>query len=105
MSEQPEQAAQQPALALSSAIDRNESIVFTELDETIVMMDVDEGQYYELDSVAARIWQLVENGPTVESICGVLAGEYEVEAKECREDVMEFLQAAWEQGLVQLAEG
>lgn len=105
MSEQSEQAAPQPELALSSAIDRNESIVFTELDETIVMMDVDEGQYYELDSVAARIWQLVENRPTVESICDVLAGEYEVEAEECREDVMEFLQAAREQGLVQLAEG
>lgn len=104
MSEQPEQSAEQPAVALSSTIDRNESIVFTELDETIVMMDVDEGQYYELASVAARIWQLVENRPTVEGLCDALAGEYDVAADECREDVVEFLQTASEQGLVRLAE-
>ena len=47
-------------VALTSQVSRNEAIVFTDLDDTIVMMDVDEGQYYELDPVGARIWGLLE---------------------------------------------
>ena len=87
---------------LSSVVSRNEAIVFTDLDDSVVMMDVDEGQYYELDPVASRIWALIGTGRSVAEICDVLAGEYEVEPDTCRRDTLEFLQAAWEQRLVRV---
>ncbi len=93
-------SAQTAKLELSTTITRNENIVFTDLDDTIVMMDVDEGQYYELDPVAARIWEIVEEGPTVSGICSALAAEYAVEPQECQESTLEFLQSAAEQGIV-----
>ena len=65
-------------VALTSQVSRNEAIVFTDLDDTIVMMDVDEGQYYELDPVGARIWGLLETGRSAADLC----------------DALEFLQAA-----------
>ena len=93
-------SAETAKLELSTTITRNENIVFTDLDDTIVMMDVDEGQYYELDPVAARIWEIVEESPTVSGICSALAAEYAVEPQECQEGTLEFLQSAAEQGIV-----
>ena len=51
-------------MAISSAtvVARNEAIVFTEIDDIVVMMDVDEGRYYELDEIGTR-----GSGPLLES--------------------------------------
>ena len=71
----------QPKVALSSVIARNDAIVFTRLDDTVVMVDVDEGQYYELDPVASRAWTLLEEPRSASSICDALTGEYDVDAE------------------------
>lgn len=91
-----------PKVELSSVIMRNEAIVFTDLDDSIVMMDVDEGHYYELDPVAARIWALLEEASSASKICDTLAGEFEVDAETCQRDTLEFLQAGLEQRIFEL---
>ena len=85
---------------LSTNLTRSEKIVFTHLDDTIVMMDVEEGHYYELDPIATRIWELIEEGSTVGAICDALVEQYEVDPQECRQDTLEFLERAAERGLV-----
>lgn len=97
--------SQASALDLSATVKRNDAIVFTDLDDTIVMMDVDEGQYYELDPIAARIWNIIENGQAVESICKTLAEEFDVDPNTCQQETLEFLQAASEQSIVQVQLG
>ena len=69
------------AVAPTSQVSRNEAIVFTDLDDTIVMMDVDEGQYYELDPVGARIWGLLETGRSAADLCDTLAAEFDVDPR------------------------
>ena len=85
---------------LSTNLTRSEKIVFTQLDDTIVMMDVEEGHYYELDPIATRIWELIAEGATVGAICDALVEQYEVDPQECRQDTLEFLERAAERGLV-----
>ena len=87
---------------LSSVATRNEAIVYTDLDDSIVMMDVDEGQYYELDLIGARIWDLIEAPRPVAEICDALADEYDVDPDTCRDDTLEFLQTATEHRIVQI---
>jgi hypothetical protein len=78
-------------IELSSRVVRSEAIDFTELDDTVVMMDVDEGRYYELDPVGARVWALIESGPRVGEVCDALAAEYDVAPETCREETGAFL--------------
>ena len=87
---------------LSSMATRNEAIVFTDLDDSIVMMDVDEGQYYELDTVGAKIWALIEAPRPVAEICDALVDEFEVDPDTCRDETLEFLQTASEHRIVQI---
>ena len=76
----------------ASLVSRNEAIVFTDLDDTIVMMDVDEGQYYELDRIGARIWTLLETSRSAADLCDVLSAEFDVDPDTCLRDILEFLQ-------------
>ena len=91
-----------PQVQLSSVLARNEAIVFTDLDDTIVMMDVDEGQYYELDPIAARIWMLLETASPASALCETLATEFEVDLATCQQDTLEFLQSGLEQRIFEL---
>lgn len=88
------------AVTLSSLVTRNEAIVFTDLDDIIVMMDVEEGWYYELDPTAARIWTLLETGRSAAEICEALEAEFDVDSETCRHDTLEFLQTASDLRLV-----
>ena len=87
---------------LSSMATRNEAIVFTDLDDSIVMMDVDEGQYYELETVGAKIWTLIEAPRSVAEICDALVDEFEVDPDTCRDETLEFLKTASEHRIVQI---
>ena len=52
-------------LDLSVRVTRNEAIIFTEPDDTVMTMDVEDGRYYELDPMGARTWALLESEQSV----------------------------------------
>ena len=79
------------SIQLSSRVARSEAIDFTLIEDTIIMMDVDEARYYELDPVGARVWALIETGQRVAEMCEALAAEYEVAPAVCGDDVSAFL--------------
>jgi hypothetical protein len=52
-----------------------------------VLLQLDNGEYFGLDEVATRIWQLlVENGD-LSVVCDALREEYDVAADEAANDV------------------
>lgn len=81
---------------------RNAEIIFTDLGDIVVMMDADEGRYYELDPTGARIWTLLEAERSVTDLCEALLGEYDVSPEDCRRDVLAFLERAAELGIVKV---
>ena len=93
------------SIPLSSRVVRSEAIIFTELDDSVVMMDVAEGRYYELDPVGTRIWALIEPGPQVAEMCEALAAEYEVAPAVCGDDVSAFLDRLLRLAVIRIREG
>ena len=88
-------------ISLSTLIERNATILTTDLDDAIVMMDVDQGAYYELDPIGARIWRLLETPGSVAEICIALTTEFGVDHQTCQQDVLNFIQSLNELDLVQ----
>ena len=86
----------------SSRVARSEAILFTELDDTVVMMDTRKGRYYELDPVGARTWALLESEPRVAEVCDALAAEYDVDPDTCRDDVLAFLDELADHGVIRV---
>lgn len=89
----------------SSRVVRSEAIIFTELDDTVVMMDVEQGRYYELDPVGARVWALVESSPRIAEVCEALVAEYEVAPDTCEGDVRAFLDELHRRAVVRIVPG
>ena len=85
---------------LSARFVRSENIVFTDLDDSIVMMDTEEGRYLELNPVGAKIWTLLETEPSLGDLCAALQAHYEVDSDVCLGEVRDFLTELEDLGVV-----
>lgn len=83
-------------------IEVNQSIVCAELDQEMVLLNVETGKYFGLDSTGTRIWELLADGADEEGIVAALLNEYEVDPIQLRRDVSGFLASLSEKNLVQL---
>lgn len=59
--------------------------------DDLVMMSVEKGMYLGLSEVGARIWELMEPPRSLDDICAVLVGEFDVPPQVCRAEVDAFL--------------
>ena len=78
-------------LTLETIIRRSDALLFSNLGDDIVMMDVELGAYYGLEAVAAQIWALTERPVSVRSVCERLMTEYEISPEQCQQEILAFL--------------
>lgn len=87
-------------IALGSTVVVSPHQVSTSLGNEAVILGADAGQYFGLNEVGARIWELVQQPVQVSAICAALCAEYAVEAAECERDVIELLVELQGRGLL-----
>lgn len=59
--------------------------------ETRVLLDPDDGQYYALDEVGGRIWDLCDGTRSVAAVVEEICREYDAPAEDVVPDVLDFL--------------
>jgi hypothetical protein len=67
-------------------------MVASKIDNEIVMMSIENGEYYGLDEVGSRIWELIAKPIVVEELIIALLDEFEVERQDCEKETFEFLE-------------
>ena len=82
---------------------RNGDQVTAKVDDEVVMMSMQQGEYYGLDSIGSRIWELFAKPNSVENIIETLMQEYDVDRKTCEKDVQEFIQKLVDKGLLKIS--
>jgi hypothetical protein len=60
-------------------------------DAALVLLDPKSGEYYTLEDVAARVWQLCDGERTIRTISETLSGEFEAPSLEIERDVVELI--------------
>jgi hypothetical protein len=90
-------------LSLETTVCRNESVLSAEVDESLVLMSVDRGCYYSLDTVGSDIWQRLDGRVTVSDLCEALAEEYDAPLDVIRHDVLALLERLATDGLIDVA--
>jgi hypothetical protein len=78
----------------------NESVVSAELDDEVVLLNVETGIYFGLDTLGARIWALLAAGVDREGICTALLAEYEVGRAQLEADLGDYLDTLVSKGLI-----
>jgi hypothetical protein len=56
-----------------------------------VMLNLDNGYYYSLDEIGTKIWKVIDDGKSIESLIEVLLGEYEVTETQLRRDIRHLI--------------
>ena len=79
---------------------RNKEIIDGELDNKQIMMHLDNGMYYGLNTIGKRIWDLVEKPLSFDDIIKVLLSEFEVSEEQCTREVAVFLEKALEMEII-----
>jgi coenzyme PQQ synthesis protein D (PqqD) len=68
-------------------------------DETVIL-HLGSGTYFGLDSVGARIWQLLGEGKSLNEICEVALDEYDVSREDLERDIAGLINDLVAQDLV-----
>ncbi len=63
----------------------------TEVDGELVMLDIDSGNYFNLDSIGTAIWGLLENPVCFGDLCQHLHTRYDAPLETIRADVAALL--------------
>ena len=85
-------------------IRKNDGLLVSAIAEEMVIMSTDNEQYYTLDEVGSRIWQLLDEEVSVDGLCSRLLSEYDVDDEVCRAEVTEFLNKMSGMDLITLEE-
>ena len=85
---------------LDSVVSYREALDTTDIDGDKVMMDLEKGQYFALNSVGSRIWEEIKSPVKVSDVVNTLLSEYDVDREPCEKSVIEFIEGLNSAGLL-----
>ena len=89
---------------LATKVRRNADTLTALVDDEVVMMSADQGQYFGLSPVGATIWNLTEKPVRVDDIIEKLHQEYDVSVERCKADTLTFLDNMVAAGLMEVVD-
>ena len=79
-----------------------ETVLMQELEGEAVLLHLDAGEYFGLDLVGTRMWQLLASSSTIQSAYDQLLEEYEVDADRLRIDLERMVAELSEKRLIEI---
>jgi hypothetical protein len=70
---------------------RSQSALWTELDGQFMLMNIEDGSYYEIAGIGGVIWHMLETPRSEAEIVDAVLAAYRVEREQCVLDVRAFL--------------
>ena len=89
-----------PPMQPESRPHRRDDILAQVAGDTVVLLTPDSGEYFTLNEVGGRIWELADGTRSVEEIAAALIEEFEASLDEVRADALDLLEQLAEEGLV-----
>ena len=87
-------------IKFNSIVSDRPDIDTTDIDGDKVMMDLEKGQYFALNSVASRIWEEIQSPVKISDVVNTLLSEYDVDRETCENSVIEFIEGLNDAGLL-----
>jgi pyrroloquinoline quinone biosynthesis protein D len=60
--------------------------------DALVLLDLDGGEYFALDEVSSRVWDLCDGTRDVAAVVAAVSAEYDAAEETIAEDVLAFLE-------------
>jgi hypothetical protein len=92
-------------LTLNDTLRIPEHVLFTTVEQDAILLNTRSNQYYALEDVGTRLWELLSAGKGLRESVQVLLDEYKVTPPELESDLLELLTHLTENGLVEVVAG
>lgn len=89
-------------ITLDSTLSQIEDIVSSDIDNEKVMMSIEKGEYFGLEPIGSRIWELLAEPIKVSAIIEALLPHFDVDRQTCEQDVLAFLEELHAAGILQV---
>ena len=76
--------------------------LISQMDNETVMMNMENGNYYNLGHTGGRIWELIADPATTCEIVNTLCQEFEINELDCELQVNVFLQHLLQEKLIEI---
>jgi hypothetical protein len=76
--------------------------IFSEVAGEVVILHLQQGVYYGLNNVGARIWQLIQQPRTVDEVCDLIAQEFDAPKTQIERDVAALFDDLLSRGMVEI---
>lgn len=91
-----------PTIDLDTIITQATGLFSGQVDGEIVMMSVANEQYYGLDTVGSRIWELIAQPRSAFEVCEILLSEFQVDRDTCQRDVLNFMERLYAEKIIRI---
>jgi len=89
-------------ISKDSTVMLEDNVVSCDLDGEAAILNMDNGVYYGLDPIGAKIWNLIQNPIKINHIVEMVLDEYDVEPDRCHDDILELIEQLVNNGLVKI---
>jgi hypothetical protein len=90
-----------PDITLDTVVVASAEHVACQLDEEMVILSLQTGEYYGLDGVSVSVWELLQQPRTVHEVRDALLAEFDVSQEECEQQLMNLLRDMAELKLIE----
>ena len=88
------------SLADDAYLRRKEEVIAQENSGALVLFNMDDGQYYSLNEIGGRIWELCDGSRSVRQVVSILCEEYDGPAEIVHSDALELLEELVLEGML-----
>jgi hypothetical protein len=85
---------------MSNKYIQNKKVIQSKIGDEVVMLDMDSGFYFGLNSVASIIWGMLEKSTSFEEVINELMKEYNVDRQTCENDTRSFWDQLLERNII-----
>ncbi|BCX82247.1 hypothetical protein MIT9_P1832 [Methylomarinovum caldicuralii] len=78
-------------------------VLFQQLENETVLLNLEDGYYYGLDDLGTRIWQMLKQGDSLGECLEWILENYEVSPEQAEKDLEALIRHMTEKGLIEPA--
>lgn len=88
-------------MQLTDRFEVSEDVVTREVGGELVLLDLNSGQYFGLDAVGGRVWELLAQSPrNLGDLCNCIEGEFDAPRERIEADLLALAQQLKDQELI-----
>ncbi|WP_226645702.1 lasso peptide biosynthesis PqqD family chaperone [Mesobacillus subterraneus] len=90
-------------ILLDSKVVQKPGNIVSDMDGEKVMLNIDNGNYYNLGEIGGVIWEMIKEPISIERLIYLLMEEFDVEKKDCERHVISFLTNLSSESLIKVS--